>query len=131
MKRKYLIDIIIAAVALALLLVWLIGFPPAGVDLPTDTAPAPSAPTDPAPTEPADTEEVYVPETLSFVGKVLEVEGDSVLMDCYLKTRFDTVWVSVPADVTPQVGEEYTVYHEDLVMPSLPPRVAAVRMEKR
>ena len=64
------------------------------------------------------------------MGKVLEVEGDSVLMDCYLKTRFDTVWVSVPADVTPQVGEEYTVYHEDLVMPSLPPRVAAIRMDK-
>lgn len=127
MKRKYLIDIIIAAVALALLLVWLIGFPPAGGDLPADTVPTPSAPTDPVPSEPTDP---GVPAgTLSFVGKVLEVEGDSVLMDCYLKTRFDTVWVSVPADVTPQVGEEYTVYHEDLVMPSLPPRVAAIRME--
>ena len=125
MKRKYLIDIIIAAVALALLLVWLVGFPPAGGDLPADTVPAPSAPTDPAPTDPS------VPAgTLSFIGKVLEVEGDSVLMDCYLKTRFDTVWVSVPADVTPQVGEEYTVYHEDLVMPSLPPRVVAIRMDK-
>ena len=128
MKRKYLIDIIIAAVALALLLVWLVGFPPAGGDLPADTVPAPSAPTDPVPIEPTDP---GVPAgTLSFVGKVLEVEGDSVLMDCYLKTRFDTVWVSVPADVTPQVGEEYTVYHEDLVMPSLPPRVAAIRMDK-
>lgn len=121
-------DILIAVAALALLLVWLLCFPPTGGDVPADADPNPSAPTDTVPTDPTDTEDVYVPETLSFVGKVLEVEGDSVLMDCYLKTRFDTVWVSVPADVTPQVGEEYTVYHEDLVMPSLPPRVAATKM---
>ena len=128
MKRKYLIDIIIAAVALALLLVWLIGFPPAGGDLPADTAPAPTAPTDPAPTEPADP---GVPAgTLSFVGKVLEVEGDNALMKCLDTDRFDTVWVHLPAGITPQVGETYTVYHEDLVMPSLPPRVAAIRMDK-
>lgn len=121
MKRKYLIDMIVAVTALALLLVWLLCFPPTGGEPadpvgPTSTAPA-------APDVPAG--------TLSFTGRVLEVEGDSALMKCLDTDRFDTVWVSVPADVTPQVGEEYTVYHEDLVMPSLPPRVAALKMIKQ
>lgn len=128
MKRKYLIDIIIAAVALVALLVWLIGFPPAGGDVPADpVGPTPTAPTDT--TAPVDPD---VPAgTLSFTGRVLEVEGDSALMKCLDTDRFDTVWVHLPDGVTPQVGEQYTVYHEDLVMPSLPPRVAALKMVLR
>lgn len=68
---------------------------------------------------------------LSFTGKVLEIDGDNVLMNCYDKTKFDTVWVNVSAaSVTPAVGEEYTVFYEDFMMPSLPPRITAVAVEK-
>ncbi len=128
MKRKWLIDVIIAVAAVTALAVWLLCFPPVA-DVPT-TAPEPSAPIATEPSEPTEEDDVYIPNTLSFTGKVLELDGDSVLMDCYDKNRFDTVWVHLPADVTPQVGEEYTVTYEDLVMPSLPPRITAVKMEK-
>ena len=83
-----------------------------------------------AATEP--TEETALPGQLTFTGKVLEVDGDSVLMECYDKDKFDTVWVYVAStDATPQVGEEYIVTYEDMMMPSLPPRITAVTMEKK
>lgn len=129
MKRKWLIDVIIAVAAVAVLAVWLLCFPPVA-DVPV-TVPEPSAPITTEPSDPAEEDDVYIPNTLSFTGKVLELDGDSALMDCYDKNRFDTVWVNISGlDVTPQVGEEYVVYHEDLVMPSLPPRITAVKMEK-
>ena len=127
MKHKWLVDVIIAVAAVAALAVWLLCFPPVA-DVPA-TAPEPSAPTTTTPSKPTEEDDVYIPNTLSFTGKVLELDGDSVLMDCYDKNRFDTVWVNVSAiDITPQVGEEYTVTYEDLVMPSLPPRITAVKM---
>ena len=129
MKRKWLIDVVIAVAAVAALAVWLLCFPPVA-DVPA-TAPEPSAPSTTEPSEPTEEDNVYIPNTLSFTGKVLELDGDSVLMDCYDKNRFDTVWVNVSAiGITPRVGEEYTVTYEDLVMPSLPPRITAVKMEK-
>lgn len=78
------------------------------------------------------TESVYAPGHLTFTGKVLEVAEDSVLMECYDKDKFDTVWVYV-ADTAAnlQVGEEYLVTYEDMMMPSLPPRITAVQMEKQ
>lgn len=129
MKRKWLIDVVIAVAAVAALAVWLLCFPPVA-DVPA-TAPEPSAPTTTAPSEPTEEDDVYIPITLSFTGKVLELDGDSVLMKCLDSDRFDTVWANASGlDITPQVGEEYVVYHEDLVMPSLPPRITAVKMEK-
>lgn len=126
MKHKWLIDVVIAVAAVAALAVWLLCFPPVA-EVPA-TAPEPSAPTTTTPSEPTEEDDVYIPNTLSFTGKVLELDGDSVLMKCLDSDRFDTVWVHVPAAVTPRVGEEYVVYHEDLVMPSLPPRITAVKM---
>lgn len=126
MKRKWIIDIIVAVTAVTALAVWLVGFPPTA-DIPVA---APEA-DEPVATDPSEPELPYTPEPLSFDGKVLEVDGDSVLMECYLKTRFDTVWVNIGGlDVTPQVGEEYTVYHEDMTMTSLPPRITAVKIER-
>ena len=76
------------------------------------------------------TEDAVTPGTLTFTGKVLELDSDSVLMECYDKEKFDTVWVSVAqTGVSPQVGEEYFVEYEDFMMPSLPPRITAVKME--
>ncbi len=75
------------------------------------------------------TEVEEMPAELSFKGKVLEVDGDQVLMECHDKTKFDMVWVYfAQTDATPQVGQEYTVFYEDMVMPSLPPRITAVSM---
>ena len=129
MKNKWLIDVIIAVAAVTALAVWLLCFPPVA-DAPA-LAPEPSAPIATTPSESTEEDEVYVPNTLSFTGKVLELDGDSVLMKCLDSDRFDTVWANISGlDVTPQVGEEYVVYHEDLVMPSLPPRITAVKMEK-
>ena len=124
MKCKWLIDVIVAAVAVAARLVWLLCFTPSGGETAADPAPT-------TPTTSGDSDDTYVPGTLSFTGKVLELDGDSALMQCLDSDRFDTVWVHLPADVTPQVGEEYVVYHEDMVMPSLPPRITAVTMEKK
>lgn len=129
MKNKWLIDVIIAVVAVAALAVWLLCFPPVA-DVPT-TAPEPSAPITTEPSESTEEDDVYIPNTLSFTGKVLELDGDSVLMKCLDSDRFDTVWVNVSATgITLQVGEEYVVYHEDLVMPSLPPRITAIKLKK-
>ena len=197
MKRKYLIDTIIAAAALAALLVWLLCFPPVGGDpvatdantftgvvtsvsdggmlLTCDTDQfnevwvsltncgeiSPAVGERYEVTHTGEVLEIYPPQvtavtvtllgeitttqpeqpdaeptvpvgnTLSFTGTVLEIEGDSVLMDCHDKAVFDTVWVYLPAlDAVPQVGETYTVLYEDMMMPSLPPRITAVRMEK-
>jgi len=72
-------------------------------------------------------------DTLTFTGRVLEVEADgsAVLMECYGNSPLgDRVWVQLGgiADLTPQVGEEYKVTYEDMVMLSLPPRINAVTM---
>ena len=129
MKHKWLIDVVFAVAAVAALAVWLLCFPPVA-DAPA-TAPEADEPVATQPSEPTE-EDVYIPNTLSFTGEVLELDGDSVLMKCLDSDRFDTVWVNVSATgIAPQVGEEYVVYHEDLVMPSLPPRITAVKMEKK
>lgn len=87
----------------------------------------------PTATESTTTTEPAAPEApihLTFKGKVLEIDGDSVLMECHDKNKFDTVWVYfAQTDATPQIGQEYTVTYEDMVMPSLPPRITAVEME--
>lgn len=70
-------------------------------------------------------------DTLSFTGRVLEVQADGAAMlvacvgDCALGDR---AWVQlgeVP-DFTPQVGDTYTITYADTVMLSLPPRVVAL-----
>ncbi len=62
-----------------------------------------------------------------FTGKVIEVADGKMLMECYDKAKFDTVWVALALcpDLNPKVGEEYTVYHADLVMETDPPEVTA------
>lgn len=127
MKHKWLMDVIIAVAAVVALAVWLLCFPPVA-DAPV-TAPEANEPVATQPSDPAEEDDVYIPNTLFFTGKVLELDGDSVLMKCLDSDRFDTVWANISGlDVTPQVGEEYVVYHEDLVMPSLPPRITVVKM---
>lgn len=69
--------------------------------------------------------------TLRFTGRVLEIaEGDpAVLMECIGITPFgDRVWVQLGRcpDADLQVGATYIVTYEDMVMPSLPPRITAV-----
>ena len=74
-------------------------------------------------------------DTLSFTGRVLEVQedGSAVLMEpqgeCPLGNR---VWVQLGgvSNVNPQAGELYKVTYEDMVMLSLPPRINAVTMFK-
>ena len=73
------------------------------------------------------------PDALCFTGRVLEVaEQDlAVLMACVGTCPLgDRVWVQLgryPDLVTQmQVGETYVVTYEDIVMPSLPPRITAV-----
>lgn len=71
--------------------------------------------------------------TLTLTGRVLEVvpEDAAALMECIGDCPLgDRVWVQYGgvSDVTPQVGQTYTVTYEDLVMPSLPPRIVAVKM---
>lgn len=70
-------------------------------------------------------------DTLTFTGRVLEVEDTAALMECIGEcTLGDRVWVQLGGvpDVTPQVGQTYTVTYEDMVMLSLPPRVNALQM---
>ena len=72
-------------------------------------------------------------DTLTFTGRILEVEADgsAALMECYGNSPLgDRVWVQLGgiADLTPQVGEEYKVTYEDMVMLSMPPRINAVTM---
>lgn len=102
-----------------------------GDPLPGQEEPATDSTSTTTTTTTAPGEEVITPDILSFTGKVLELDEDSVLMECYDKEKFDTVWVYLAQiDVTPQVGEAYVVDYEDLVMTSLPPRIHAVEMEK-
>ena len=67
-----------------------------------------------------------------FTGKVIEVDDGKTLMECYDKAKFDTVWVylTLCPDLNPKVGEEYIVYHADLVMETDPPEVTAERAER-
>lgn len=80
--------------------------------------------------------ESYVEETasaaLSFTGTVKKVEGHAVLMDTDDVPQFSSgVWVELgEAELDPKVGETYTVTYEDLVMPSMPPRIFAVTITK-
>ena len=82
--------------------------------------------------------EAYVENTttatnaLSFTGKVEQVEGNAMLMDCYDVDQFvQGVWVNLgDIDLNPKVGEEYVVTYEDMMMPSLPPRVTAITVTK-
>lgn len=72
-------------------------------------------------------------DTLVFKGRVLELtaDGSAVLMESVGDSPLgDRVWVQLGriTDVTPQVGEAYTVTYEDMVMLSMPPRINAVTM---
>ncbi len=63
----------------------------------------------------------------TFVGKVTQVTGTAMLMECYDKDKFNEVWVdfgNLP-DLNPQVGYEYVVTHSDWVMETYPPQVTA------
>lgn len=66
----------------------------------------------------------------SFTGRVLEVEKERVLMKCYDEDApAERVWVHIAhLNVSPKVGQEYIVEHEDLVMTTLPPQLTAVSM---
>lgn len=70
--------------------------------------------------------------TLSFTGKVKQVEGTTVLMECADVPQFSSgVWVELTSGtIVPEVGETYVVTYEDIVMPSLPPRITAVTITK-
>lgn len=136
MKGKwFLIPGAIAVAALVILILRMTAFlpetDPAQEDKPSTTTTASTtatAPTTTTTTAPA--EDVVTPGHLSFTGKVLEVDGEMALMENYDKDKFDTVWVTVSqTGVAPKVGEEYTVTYEDMMMPSLPPRITAVQME--
>lgn len=63
----------------------------------------------------------------TFTGKVIQVTDGSMLMECYDKQKFTTVWVLLThyPDLNPQVGEEYTVTHDGRVMETFPPQVTA------
>ncbi|MBR2320163.1 MAG: hypothetical protein IKA50_05220 [Clostridia bacterium] len=69
---------------------------------------------------------------LSFTGKVKQVEGRSMLMECADVPQFSSgVWVELgDAELDPKVGETYIVTYEDIVMPSLPPRITAISITK-
>ena len=71
---------------------------------------------------------IHKETNLSFTGKVKQVEGRSMLMECYdVGKFFQDVWVELgDIELDPKVGEEYVVVYEDLMMPSLPPRITAV-----
>lgn len=75
-------------------------------------------------------EVIYSGTNLSFTGRVKQVEGRSVLMECYdVGKFFQDVWVELgDLPVHPQVGEEYVVAYEDMMMPSLPPRITAISL---
>lgn len=85
--------------------------------------------------------EAYVEETfsdeassaaLSFTGTVTQVEGNAMLMDCDDVAQFSSgVWVELgDIELDPMVGERYVITYEDIVMPSLPPRITAVSITK-
>lgn len=75
-----------------------------------------------------------VPAPLTLTGRVLRVEKEdmAVLMECIGTCPLgERVWVQLGRfpDLTLQVGETYIVTYEDIVMPSLPPRITAVTVE--
>ena len=96
----------------------------------------------PAATDPTTTTTTTLPQgengdALCFTGRVLEIaEQDmAVLMACVGTCPLgDRVWVQLgryPDLVTQmQVGQTYVVTYEDIVMPSLPPRITAVTITK-
>lgn len=131
MKQKWLwIAAAVLVVAVIVLVLRLTVFAP---ETDPDPIPTPSDTTPTTTTTTAPVEDVVTPANLHFTGKVLEVDGDSVLMECYDEDKFGTVWVNYAQilSVTPQIGEEYIVVYEDLIMPSLPPRITAVEMVKQ
>lgn len=69
---------------------------------------------------------------LSFTGTVKQVEGTAVLMETTDVAQFSSgVWVELTSGaIVPEVGETYVVTYEDIVMPSLPPRITAVTITK-
>ncbi len=69
---------------------------------------------------------------LSFTGTVTQVEGHAMLMSCDSVPQFSSgVWVELgDTRLAPQVGDTYTVTYEDIVMPSLPPRITAITITK-
>lgn len=129
MKKKWMwLYLVLAAAVIvgALFALGLLEFSEANQE--EQTTPTTTTPTTTTTTT-APVEDVVISDHLSFTGKVLELDGDSVLMECYDKDKFDTVWVNISqTGVAPKEGEEYTVIYEDMVMPSLPPRITAVRM---
>ena len=66
----------------------------------------------------------------TFTGRVTQVEKGMMLMDCYDKDKFTSVWVLLPnhGDLHPAVGQEYTVTHDGWVMETYPPQVTAVSL---
>ena len=70
-------------------------------------------------------------DALCLTGRVIEVAAADEAMllecsgDCPLGSR---VWVQYGrvSGLNPQVGQTYIVTYEDMVMPSLPPRITAV-----
>ena len=93
------------------------------VDTPTTTTAAPPTTTTLPQGEPL--------HDLRFTGRVLEVAEDdgAALMACVGTCPLgDRVWVQLGLcpDVEVQVGQTYIVTYEDMVMPSLPPRITAV-----
>ena len=75
-------------------------------------------------------EEVYTGTNLSFTGTVTQVDGHAMLMETDEVEQFGAgVWVELgDAELDPMVGETYTVTYEDIVMPSLPPRITAISL---
>ena len=74
---------------------------------------------------------VDVDDKGTFTGKVIHVADGSVLMDCYDKGKFDIVWViykNAYPNMKPQMGEEYTVTHDGMVMETYPQQVIATEM---
>ncbi len=80
--------------------------------------------------------EAYVEKTVTvdaaasdftLIGTVKEVDGRAMLLECEGNSQFTTVWVELgDAELDPMVGETYIVTYEDVVMPSLPPRITAI-----
>lgn len=69
---------------------------------------------------------------LSFTGTVTQVDGHAMLMETDDVPQFNSgVWVELgDTPLAPVVGETYTVTYEDIVMPSLPPRITAITISK-
>ncbi len=68
---------------------------------------------------------------LTLTGTVKAVDGRAMLLECEGNSQFTTVWVELGnAELDPMVGETYVVTYEDIVMPSLPPRITAITVTK-